>query len=116
MACSPSNTRASGCRSSSSMTTRRMTRRKLWARLLLAGWLGKPRACAVGAQAAGDADYLCFCDADTVAQPLLLNTAVKAAQERGAALLSLEPFQELLLPCERLVVPCGFFLLAFTQD
>ena len=80
------------------------------------GWLGKPHACAAGAQAAGDVDLLCFCDADTVAQPLLLNTAIKAAQDRDASLLSLEPFQELVLPCERLVVPCGFFLLAFTQD
>jgi chlorobactene glucosyltransferase len=83
---------------------------------LPAGWLGKPHACAAGAWAAGEVDFLCFCDADTVAQPLLLNTAIKAAQGRDAALLSLEPFQKLILPCERLVVPCGFFLLAFTQD
>lgn len=80
------------------------------------GWLGKPHACWVGARAAGEARWLCFCDADTVATPALLRTAVLAARERGVGLLSLEPFQELVSFWERLLLPCGFFLIAFTQD
>ncbi len=79
------------------------------------GWAGKPHACAQGADAAG-AGRLCFLDADTVPRPALMRTAVLAARERGIDLLSLEPFQELGGFAERLIIPSGMFLIAFTQD
>jgi chlorobactene glucosyltransferase len=79
------------------------------------GWRGKPHACWLAAgQATGD--WLCFIDADTIAQPALLPTALKIAQNRSIDLLSLQPFQELPSPGERLILPSGFFLLAYTQD
>ncbi|HEX4795516.1 MAG TPA: glycosyltransferase family 2 protein [Humisphaera sp.] len=80
------------------------------------GWLGKPHACWAGAQAAGHVEWLCFCDADTAARPLLLNSAIQTARQRDLALLSLEPFVELRAFWERVVLPCGFFFIAFTQD
>ena len=89
--------------------------RLIHGRPLPPGWAGKPHACQQGADAAG-ADWLCFLDADTAAQPALLRTAGKAAQEKRIDLLSLEPFQELGSFAERLVIPSGMFLIAFTQD
>jgi chlorobactene glucosyltransferase len=82
---------------------------------LPAGWTGKPHACWRGASGQR-AEWLLFCDADTVAEPELLATAVAAALERRLDMLSLEPFQELGSLWERLVVPAGFFVLAFSQD
>ena len=79
------------------------------------GWAGKPYACWQGAQYA-DGQWLCFIDADTTAHPPLIRTAVQTALARQADLLSLQPFQELKTPWERLILPAGFFLLAFTQD
>ncbi len=79
------------------------------------GWAGKPHACGQGAEAAG-ADWLCFLDADTAPRPALLRTAVLAAREGRIDLLSLEPFQELGSFAERLIIPSGMFLIAFTQD
>lgn len=79
------------------------------------GWLGKPHACWQGAQLAAG-EWLCFIDADTTAFPPLIRTAVEIVQSRGLDLLSLQPFQELLTPWERLILPTGFFLIAFTQD
>jgi len=79
------------------------------------GWLGKPHACwRAAAEAQGE--WLCFIDADTIAEPLLIQTAVHMALERRLDLLSLQPFQELGSFAERLILPTGFFLLAFTQD
>ena len=79
------------------------------------GWLGKPHACCqAAAEAAGE--WLCFIDADTTAFPPLIRTAVDIAQARRLDLLSLQPFQELRTPWERLILPTGFFLIAFTQD
>ena len=87
------------------------------------GWAGKPHALCQGAQVAReilkDADedqWLCFTDADTAAQPALLRTAVSVAQSRSLDLLSLQPEQDLIGAWERLIMPCGFFLIAFTQD
>jgi len=85
---------------------------------LPSGWAGKPHACWQGATAA-DRDeprWLCFLDADTSAAPPLLRTAVAEAQCRQLDMLSLEPVQELLTWSERLIIPAGFFLLAFTHD
>ncbi len=79
------------------------------------GWAGKPRACWRGARDSSG-EWLCFLDADTTAEPTLITTAVKAAQERGLDMLSLEPFQELGSFWERTIIPAGFLLLAFGQD
>lgn len=85
---------------------------------LPSGWAGKPHACwqAANAADAAQADWLCFLDADTTAFPPLLRTAVSAAQSRHLDMLSLEPVQDLLSWSERLIIPAGFFLLAFTHD
>ena len=79
-------------------------------------WTGKAYACSQGASAAGDADYLCFIDADTVARPSLIRSAVVHALDRAIAMISLEPFQELGSVLERLVFPCGLYLIAASQD
>lgn len=82
---------------------------------LPAGWTGKPNACWQGAlQAAGE--WLCFVDADTVAQPALLRAAVAVAERRGIDLLSLEPRQVLGSFGERLILPCGLLLAAVLLD
>jgi chlorobactene glucosyltransferase len=89
---------------------------------LPAGWTGKPHACWQAASDARTADaseadsYLCFIDADTISEPGLISSAVTLAQNRGFDMLSLEPFQILITPGERLVLPAGFFLLAFSLD
>lgn len=79
------------------------------------GWTGKPHACWRGSRDAST-EWLCFMDADTVAEPDLITTAVQAAQERGLDMLSLEPFQELGSFWERVIIPAGFLILAFGQD
>lgn len=79
------------------------------------GWAGKPHACWAGSLAA-QGEWLCFLDADTVAEPPLLATAVSEALRREVDMLSLEPRQEMGSFWERLVLPAGFFLLAFQQD
>src|SRR5690348_16899074 len=86
------------------------------------GWTGKSHACWQGAAAAkgmrpqDDRCWLCFLDADTVSEAMLLRTAMHAADDRGLEFLSLEPFQELGSFWERLILPVGFFLVAFTGD
>jgi chlorobactene glucosyltransferase len=84
------------------------------------GWKGKPFACWQAAQEAVTSTsppaWLCFIDADTRAQPALLRSALRTATSRNIDMLSLEPFQELLTFWERLIIPAGFFLLAFSQD
>ncbi len=82
---------------------------------LPAGWSGKPHACWCGARASA-ADWLCFIDADTSAEPDLLHSAIATAQRRNLDMLSLEPFQELTGWLDRLVIPLGFLALAVTQD
>ena len=79
------------------------------------GWLGKPHACWRGAEGA-TADWLCFIDADMRAEPLLLASAVRAAEAQGIDLLSLQPFQELGSLAERLVVPAGLLIVACAKD
>lgn len=89
--------------------------RLIQAQPLPAGWLGKPHACwTAAAEARGD--WLCFIDADTIGEPPLISTALETATSRGLDLLSLQPFQELGAFAERLILPAGFFLIAFTQD
>lgn len=79
------------------------------------GWTGKSHACWQGALAA-TGQWLCFIDADTISSPTLLSTAAQAMNGRQLDLLSLEPFQDLGTFWERLIIPAGFFLLAFYHD
>ncbi len=82
------------------------------------GWKGKVHACWVGAAAAAavDADWLCFIDADMRAHPQLVASAVEAAGADRIDLLSLAPRHELKSFAERLILPCGLYLLGFTQN
>jgi chlorobactene glucosyltransferase len=80
-------------------------------------WLGKSHACWIGAQAVSEeTEWLCFVDADVRPEPELLARAVATAGSQGLDLLSLTPRQEFGSFAERLVMPCGFYLLAFYQD
>lgn len=80
-------------------------------------WVGKCHACWIGARAVGeDAEWLCFLDADVWAEPTLVASAMAAASALDLDLLSLAPRQELESFAERLVMPCGLYLLAFCQD
>jgi chlorobactene glucosyltransferase len=82
------------------------------------GWTGKNYACWRGALAARDtgAEWLCFIDADTDAQPALLGSAIAFARSRALDMLSLEPFQQLSCFLDRLVIPEGLLAIAATQD
>ena len=80
-------------------------------------WVGKSHACWIGARAvAEDVDWLCFVDADVWAEPALIASAIAGADAKALDLLSLAPRQELQSFAERLVMPCGLYLLAFCQD
>jgi chlorobactene glucosyltransferase len=80
-------------------------------------WVGKSHACWIGARAVEqEADWLCFVDADVWAEPALIASAVAAVTAEALDLLSLAPRQELQSFAERLVMPCGLYLLAFCQD
>ena len=80
-------------------------------------WCGKPHACWIGTQASCAADeWLCFIDADVEAGAGLMESAVAAARSQHLALLSLAPRQRLGSFAERLIIPCGLFLMAFSQD
>ena len=84
---------------------------------LPSGWKGKVHACCVGAAAAGlDAQWLCFLDADMRAGPRAIVSAVQAASEGKLDLLTLAPRHELESFAERLMLPCGLYLLGFYQD
>jgi chlorobactene glucosyltransferase len=60
--------------------------------------------------------WLCFLDADMRAAPLLLSSAIRSATDSGTALLSLAPRHELGSLPERLLLPCGLYLLGFSQN
>lgn len=80
-------------------------------------WKGKTHACWTGARAVPEGiDWLCFLDADMRADPLLMASAVDAATSGKLDLLTLAPRHELHTLAERLVIPCGLYLLAFCQD
>ena len=80
-------------------------------------WCGKPHACWIGVRmSCPDDEWLCFIDADVQAGPRLITSAVAAARSQQLALLSLVPRQRLGSFAERLVIPCGLFLMAFYQD
>jgi chlorobactene glucosyltransferase len=91
--------------------------RVLEAPALPPGWTGKCHACWVGVSAVPpEAEWLCFLDADVRPKPALLLRALATAQSERLDLLSLAPRQELGSFAERLVMPCGLYLLAFSQD
>lgn len=81
------------------------------------GWKGKVNACCAGVEASPEgAQWLCFIDADVWAKPSLARSAVTSALHDETDLLSLTPKLELRSMAERLVIPCGFYVLAFTRD
>jgi chlorobactene glucosyltransferase len=81
------------------------------------GWKGKVNACCTGAAAApADAQWLCFLDADMRAAPRAIVSALEAASGRKLDLLTLAPRHELGSFAERLMLPCGLYLLGFYQD
>ncbi|HEX5458862.1 MAG TPA: glycosyltransferase [Steroidobacteraceae bacterium] len=81
------------------------------------GWKGKVHACCVGTAAAPpDAQWLCFLDADMSAAPRAIASAVAAASDRKLDLLTLAPRHELGSFAERLMLPCGLYLLGFYQN
>jgi len=80
---------------------------------LPSGWTGKNNAMAVGAsQARGE--WLLFTDADTVHLPGSLTGSLREARERGVALLSYSPRQEVRGFREKAVMPVIFAELAMT--
>jgi chlorobactene glucosyltransferase len=80
-------------------------------------WKGKTHACWTGASAVPkEIEWLCFLDADMRADPLLMSSALEAARTGRIDLLSCSPRHELHTLAERLVIPCGLYLLAFCQD
>ena len=79
------------------------------------GWTGKAQACWTGASACGAPEWLCFVDADMRAGPDLIASAVDEAR-RGTDFLSLAPRHRLVSFAERLMIPCGLFLLGFQQN
>jgi chlorobactene glucosyltransferase len=81
------------------------------------GWKGKVHACCAGVAAAPrDAQWLCFLDADMRAAPQAIASALQAASDRKLDLLTLAPRHELKSFAERLMLPCGLYLLGFYQD
>jgi chlorobactene glucosyltransferase len=80
-------------------------------------WTGKCHACSIGAGAVSPGtEWLCFLDADVQATPALLASAIAAAQADRLDLLSLSPQHQLTSFAERLVIPCGFYVLGVCQD
>jgi chlorobactene glucosyltransferase len=81
------------------------------------GWKGKVHACWYAVQAVPpDTEWLCFLDADMRAHPLALASAVQLAQASSLDLLSLAPRHELGSLAERLIIPCGLYVLGFSKD
>lgn len=75
-------------------------------------WAGKPHALYQGV-AAARGDWLCFVDADTFARPQLLASALAAAEQWHADLLTLLTGQELGTFWEKVILPLVFTALAF---
>jgi glycosyltransferase involved in cell wall biosynthesis len=76
------------------------------------GWLGKPNACAQGADTAGDSDVLVFIDADVRLMPDAVAAAVAVLDEAGLDLVSPWPRQLAGSTAERLVQPLQQWLWA----
>ena len=81
------------------------------------GWKGKVHACWCAMQAVpADTEWLCFLDADVRAHTFALASAMQAAQAGKLDLLSLAPRHELGSLAERLIIPCGLYVLGFSKD
>lgn len=81
------------------------------------GWKGKVHACWTAAQAVPrEVGWLCFLDADMRAHPLAMASALHTALAGSIDLLTLAPRHELGSFAERLILPCGLYLLGFSQD
>ena len=76
------------------------------------GWAGKPHAL-VQAAAQARGEWLCFVDADTFASPALLSSALAAALQLRADLLTLLTQQELGSFWEKVILPLIFTALSF---
>ena len=79
------------------------------------GWTGKNNAMYAG-QSVARGEWLLFTDADTVHKPGSLARAVEEARQRGAALLSYSPEQEVHGFWENAVMPVIFAELAATYQ
>jgi hypothetical protein len=79
------------------------------------GWTGKNNAMAAGAGAA-HGEWLLFTDADTVHKPGSLARALAEARQRGVALLSYSPEQEVHTVWEKAIMPVIFGELAATYQ
>ncbi len=82
-------------------------RRLLRGEPLPPGWTGKSWACHQLTDGARG-EYLLFTDADTVHQPEAVSSAVAAAQQFRADLLTLWPYQTTVSRAEKLVIPLLF--------
>jgi len=81
------------------------------------GWKGKVHACWFAVQAVPtDTEWVCFLDADMRAHPFALASAVQLARAGSLDLLSLAPRHELGSLAERLIIPCGLYVLGFSLD
>lgn len=69
-------------------------------------WNGKQWACHTGAQVSRG-EWLCFMDADTYAEPDLIERALTFALEKQVGLLSLQPWYEMVGLWERIVLPAA---------
>lgn len=78
-------------------------------------WAGKPHACWEGARFL-KSEYLCFLDADTIAKPGLLRSAVAAMERRNLDVVSVNPFQILESLAERCLMPGIFLGVAANMD
>ena len=73
------------------------------------GWVGKPHALAQAVAGAGaSAEWLCFVDADTFAEPHLLAAAYTTAAAQGADMFTLFTRQRLGAFWEKVVMPIVF--------
>jgi chlorobactene glucosyltransferase len=80
-------------------------------------WVGKSHACWIGSSISRTEDeWLCFIDADVEAEPELLASAMHVAVSQQLDLLSLTPRLRLGSVAERLVIPCGLYLMGFCQN
>jgi hopene-associated glycosyltransferase HpnB len=77
-----------------------------------AGWAGKVWAMAQGLQAAGDAEYVLFTDADIAYQPGSLAMLVSAAEADGRVLVSQMALLRADTAWERLLVPAFVYFFA----
>ncbi len=77
-----------------------------------AGWAGKVWAMAQGLQAAGDADYVLFTDADIAYAPGTLAALVRAATSDGRVLVSQMALLRTDTFAERLLIPAFVYFFA----